>query len=139
MKRIVLFVLTNIAVLVLATLVAQAFGLERYLTARGIDPVGLLVFAALFGFGGAFVSLALSKWVARHTMGVRVIREPRNPTEAWLLDTVRSHAERVGIGMPEVGIFEADHMNASATSALSRRAPVANAFTRAFLWRAQRA
>jgi heat shock protein HtpX len=125
MKRILLFVLTNIAVLVLVTIVANLFGVDRYLTAKGLDPVALLIFAALFGFGGAFVSLALSKWIAKRTLGVQVITEPRDSTQSWLIATVRQHAERVGIGMPEVGIFQADVLNAFATGARRDAALVA--------------
>jgi heat shock protein HtpX len=125
MKRIFLFVVTNIAVLVLATLVFNLLGFDGYLTERGINPVALLVFAALFGFGGAFVSLAVSKWVAIRAMNVQVIKEPRTQVEMWLVNTVKAHADRAGIGMPDVGIFQAPEVNAFATGARRDSALVA--------------
>jgi heat shock protein HtpX len=118
MKRIVLFVGTNLAILVVLSLAARLLGLDQQLAAGG-GLGGLLVFAALFGFGGALISLALSKWMAKRAMGVRVIAQPVNATEAWLVDTVRDQARRAGIGMPEVGIFDSDTPNAFATG--SRR------------------
>jgi len=125
MKRIFLFVATNIAVLVLATLVFNLLGFDSYLTERGLNPVALLVFAALFGFGGAFASLAMSKWVAIRSMNVQVIKEPRTQVEMWLVNTVKAHADRAGIGMPDVGIFEAPEVNAFATGARRDAALVA--------------
>jgi heat shock protein HtpX len=114
MKRIVLFVGTNLAILVVLSLAARLLGLDQQLTAGG-GLGGLLVFAALFGFGGALISLALSKWMAKRAMGVRVIAQPVNAVEAWLVDTVRDLSRRAGIGMPEVGIFDSDTPNAFAT------------------------
>ncbi len=125
MKRIFLFIVTNLAVLVLLSLVI--FIIERVLGVR--LPQGglgsLLVFAAVCGFGGALISLALSKWTAKRMMGVRVIGEPQSDLEVWLLGTVRRLAGQVGIGMPEVGIFEAEDMNAFATGARRNAALVA--------------
>src|SRR5579883_1460094 len=125
MKRVFLFILTNLAVVTLLGLVL--FVLERVLGVRlpsgGLG--GLLVFAAVLGFGGAFISLALSKWTAKQAMGVVVIREPRTETEQWLLATVRRFAEARGLAMPEVGIFEAEEMNAFATGARRNAALVA--------------
>jgi heat shock protein HtpX len=125
MKRVFLFVLTNLAVLALLTIVVQLFGLDRYLTGTGLNLGGLLVFAAIFGFGGAIFSLLISKWSAKRAMGVQVITQPRNATEAWLLNTVKLHAERAGIGMPEVGVFDSPEMNAFATGARRDNALVA--------------
>ncbi len=125
MKRIFLFIVTNLAVLVLLSLVI--FVIERVFGVRlpqgGLG--GLLVFAALCGFGGALISLALSKWTAKRMMGVRVIGEPQSDLEMWLLSTVRRLAGQAGIGMPEVGIFDAEDMNAFATGARRNAALVA--------------
>jgi heat shock protein HtpX len=117
MKRIFLFVVTNLAVLALLSLVVfiveQAFGVR--LAGGGLG--GLLVFAAIFGFGGALISLALSKWTAKRMMGVRVIAAPQSEVERWLMGTVTRLAGQAQIGMPEVGIFDAEEMNAFATGA----------------------
>ncbi len=125
MKRIFLLIVTNIAVMVLLTLVVHALGLDRYLYAQGYSVGGLLAFAAVFGFGGAFISLALSKWTAKRLMGVQVIAQPRTAGESWLLNTVKQHADRAGISMPEVGVFESPEMNAFATGARRNSALVA--------------
>jgi heat shock protein HtpX len=125
MKRIGLFLATNLAVILLLTAVIHLFGLDDYLAARGQNYHGLLVFAAIFGFGGAFFSLAISKWMAKRAMGVRVITQPRDEVEAWLVDTVRRHAETAHIGMPEVGIFDSPQPNAFATGASKNNALVA--------------
>ena len=115
--RIPLFLATNIAVLVLASLVFNLLGLEGILSANGVDLnlTGLLVFCALFGFFGSFVSLLLSKSMAKRGTGTYVIETPRNRDEQWLLDTVKSLSRDAGIGMPEVGIFPSDAANAFAT------------------------
>ena len=125
MKRIFLFLLTNLAVMVLLTIVVHVLGLDRYLYAQGYSVGGLLAFAAVFGFGGALISLAMSKWTAKRLMGVQVIEQPRNAAEAWLLNTVKQHADRAGIGMPEVGVFDSPEMNAFATGARRDSALVA--------------
>ncbi len=125
MKRIGLFIATNLAVILLLTAVIHVFGLDDYLARRGTNYQGLLVFAAIFGFGGAFISLAISKWMAKTMMGVRVIDRPQNETEAWLVATVRSHAEKAHIGMPEVGIFDSPQPNAFATGPKKNSALVA--------------
>jgi heat shock protein HtpX len=125
MKRVALFVLTNLAVLALLSVVVRALGLDSALAAQGIAPDALLGYAALLGFGGALVSLALSKWTAKALMGVRLVAAPQTPEEAWLRDTVALHAERAGIAMPQVGIFEAAEMNAFATGARRNAALVA--------------
>jgi heat shock protein HtpX len=125
MKRILLFLATNIAILVVLSIVMQVFGIDRMLAQQGQNPLGLLIMAALFGFGGSFISLAMSKWMAKRAMGVHVIDQPRNPKEGWLIDTVRRLAEGAGIAMPEVGIFESAELNAFATGARRNAALVA--------------
>ncbi len=125
MKRIFLFLVTNLAVVLVLSIVARLLGIDQYMSARGGDLGGLLVFAALFGFGGSLISLAISKWMAKRSMGVEVIEQPKNASEQWLVDTVRAHAQRVGIGMPEVGIFDSPTPNAFATGANRNHALVA--------------
>ena len=116
MLRIVLFVLTNLAVMALLTIVVKLTGLDVYAYRRGgLNLSGLLIMAAVMGMGGSFISLAMSKWVAKMSVGAQVITQPRNPSEQWLLDTVRSHAQKAGIGMPEVAIYDGPEMNAFAT------------------------
>ena len=114
MKRVLLFVLTNVAVMVVLSTVVYLLGLDKYLSGRG-GMGGLLAVAAIFGFGGAFISLAMSKWIAKRSMGVQVIEQPANATEKWLVETVRAYAKEAHIGMPEVGIFESPEPNAFAT------------------------
>jgi heat shock protein HtpX len=125
MKRIFLLVLTNIAVMLVLSVAANLLGLDRYLAAHNQNLGGLLMVAALFGFGGAFISLAISKWMAKRSMGVRIITQPANATEQWLVNTVRAQAQQVGIGMPEVGIFDSPQPNAFATGARRDSALVA--------------
>src|SRR5579864_4691271 len=125
MKRILLFVLTNLAVLLVLSVVAHLLGVDTYLQAHGSSFGGLLVWAALFGFGGAFVSLALSKMQAKMFMGVQVIGQSADPSEQWLLSVVEHHARAVGVGMPEVGIFNSPAPNAFATGASRNSALVA--------------
>ena len=124
MKRIVLFVLTNVLVVVVLGIVASLLGVNRYLTGTGLNLGALLGFALVFGFGGAIISLLISKPVAKWSSGVRVINQPANADEAWIVDTVRKLSERAGIGMPEVGIFEGAP-NAFATGAFRNSALVA--------------
>ena len=114
-KRIFLFGLTNIAVIVLLTIVLRILGLDQAMAARGNDPMVLLAFAAVMGMGGSFISLAMSKWMAKRFMGVRVIEQPRSALERWLVETVARMARESGIGMPEVGIFDSPDPNAFAT------------------------
>ncbi len=125
MKRIVLFLATNIAIMVVLSTVVHLLGLDRFLTQGGYNVGGLLAFAAVFGFGGAFISLFISKWMAKRTMGVHVITQPSNSTEQWLVSTVQAHARVAGIGMPEVGIFDSPEPNAFATGASRNNALVA--------------
>lgn len=115
MRRIILFILTNLAIMLTLTLIARVTGLDAWLAQRGSNLWGLLMLAALFGFGGAFVSLAMSKWMAVRSMGVQIIEQPANERERWLLETVRNLATRSGLGMPQVGIFESPQPNAFAT------------------------
>jgi heat shock protein HtpX len=115
MKRIVLFLATNLAILLVLSLTMRILGVEPYLTSQGLNLTSLLIFAAVMGFGGAFISLAISKWMAKKSMGVRVIETPSNSTEFWLVDTVKKFAADAGIGMPEVGIFDSPEVNAFAT------------------------
>lgn len=115
--RILLFLATNLAVLVLVGTIFNLLGFESILAANGVDLnlSALLVFCALFGFGGAFISLLLSKWMAKRGTGTQIIETPRNRDEQWLLTTVAELAKEAGIKMPEVGIFPSDAANAFAT------------------------
>jgi heat shock protein HtpX len=125
MKRIALLIATNVAIMVVLSIVVSVLGLDRYLTREGLNLQALLLFSAVLGFGGAFISLLLSKWMAKRTMGVHVITEPRTEVEQWLVNTVRQQAEAAGIGMPEVGIFDSPDPNAFATGANKNSALVA--------------
>ena len=118
-KRVALFLATNLAVLALASVVMSLFGIN------GTQFSGLLVMAAIFGFGGSFVSLWMSKWIAKRSTGAHVIETPRNEAEQWLLATVRRQAQQAGIGMPEVAIYDAPEINAFATGANRNSALVA--------------
>jgi heat shock protein HtpX len=124
MKRILLFVLTNLAVVLVLGVVASLLGVNRFLTANGLNLGALLGYALIMGFGGAIISLLISKPVAKWSSGVQVIEQPSNADEKWLVDTVRQLSEKAGIGMPEVGIFEGDP-NAFATGAFRDSALVA--------------
>ena len=124
MKRIILFVLTNLAVVLVLGVVASVLGVNRFLTSNGLDLTALLGFALIMGFGGAFISLLISKPVAKWSSGVQVIAQPSNADEKWLVDTVKKLADKSGIGMAEVGIFEGDP-NAFATGAFKNSALVA--------------
>lgn len=117
MKRIALFLITNLAIVLVLSIVLRLLGVDRILDAEGVDlDLGaLLVFAAVIGFGGALISLALSKWTAKRMTGARVIDQPRDQTEVWLVETVRRQAQAAGIGMPEVAIYDAPDVNAFAT------------------------
>ena len=118
-KRVALFVATNLAVLALVSVVMAVFGVNPS------NFAGLLVMAALFGFGGSFVSLLMSKWIAKRSTGAQVITTPRNEAEQWLLATVQRQAQRAGIGMPEVAVYDAPEINAFATGANRNNALVA--------------
>jgi heat shock protein HtpX len=124
MKRIFLFILTNIAVMLVLGLVASLLGVNRYLTANGLNLSALLGFSFIMGFGGAFISLLMSKWMAKMSTGAEVITQPRNVDEAWILETVQRLSQRAGIAMPEVAIFDGEP-NAFATGAFKNSALVA--------------
>jgi len=115
MMRIVLFLATNLAILLVASITLSLLGVGTFDAAGGIDLTGMLIFCALFGFGGAFVSLFLSKWMAKRSTGARVIETPQNRQEQWLVDTVAALAKQANIGMPEVAIFPSRAPNAFAT------------------------
>ncbi|GAB4478346.1 MAG: protease HtpX [Burkholderiaceae bacterium] len=124
MKRIALFVMTNLAIIVVLGVVTSLLGVNRYLTAQGLNLPMLLAFAAVVGFTGSIISLLISKPMAKWTTGAQVITQPANAMEAWLVDTVRRHAQKAGIGMPEVAIYEGEP-NAFATGAFRNSALVA--------------
>ena len=127
MKRIFLFVVTNLAILLVLSITLRLLGVDRMLDEQGvgINYNSLLVMAAVIGFGGSLISLAMSKWTAKRMTGAVVIEQPSDPTERWLVETVRRQAERVGIGMPEVAIYDAPDMNAFATGMNRNEALVA--------------
>jgi heat shock protein HtpX len=125
MKRILLFVGTNLAVVLVLSIVARVLGLDQWLSSHGSNLGALLAFAAIFGFGGALISLALSKFMAKRAMGVRVIEQPANAAEQWLLQTVTELARTAGIRTPECGIFDSPQPNAFATGARRNAALVA--------------
>jgi heat shock protein HtpX len=125
MKRIALFLITNIAVLAVITIILRVFGLDRAMTAQtGMSYGSLLAFSAVVGFAGAIVSLLMSKSMAKWSMGLTIIEQPRNDSEAWLLETVRKLATTAKVGMPEVGVYEGAP-NAFATGAFRNSALVA--------------
>ena len=125
MKRVVLFLATNLAILLVLSVSMRVLGVEPWLNQQGLNLGALLVFAAMMGFGGSLISLAVSKWMAKKTMGVRVIEAPSNAIETWLVDTVRKYARQAGIGMPEVGIYDAPDANAFATGMSRNKALIA--------------
>jgi heat shock protein HtpX len=124
MKRIVLFLATNLAIMLVLGISASLLGVNHYLTARGLNLGALLGFAALMGFGGAFISLWMSKPIAKWSTGARVIQQPTNSTELWLMNTVASQAQKAGIAMPEVAIYQGEP-NAFATGATKNASLVA--------------
>jgi heat shock protein HtpX len=127
MKRVLLFIVTNLAVILILSIVLRVLGVDRILDAQGVglNLNSLLVFAAVFGMGGAFVSLALSKWTARRLTGARVISAPRSAEETWLVSTVKRQADRAGIGMPDVAVYDSPDVNAFATGMRRNRSLVA--------------
>ena len=127
MNRILLFIGTNIAILVVLSLVMQLLGIESLLNEQGtqLDLRSLLIFSAVIGFAGSFISLAISKWSAKRLTGARVIKTPQNATESWLLNTVQRQAQVAGVGVPEVAIYDAPDVNAFATGANRNSALVA--------------
>jgi heat shock protein HtpX len=125
MKRVFLLIATNVAVMVVLSIVASLLGVDRFLTENGLNFGALLAFSAIFGFGGAFISLAMSKWMAKRSTGAQVITAPKNAAEMWLLKTVERQARQAGIGMPEVAVFDAPEPNAFATGMNKNSALVA--------------
>ena len=127
MKRVGLFLMTNLAIIVVLSITLRVLGVERILDEQGVglDINSLLIFAAVFGFGGSFISLAMSKWTAKRFTGAEVIEQPRNANEQWLLQTVQQQAKQAGIGMPEVAIYDAPDVNAFATGMSRNNALVA--------------
>lgn len=127
MKRILLFLVTNLAIMLVLGITLRLLGVERILDEQGVglNYWNLLVFASVFGMGGSFISLAMSKWTARRLTGARVIDQPRNDVEAWLVQTVQRQAQAAGIGMPEVAVFDSPEPNAFATGARRDAALVA--------------
>ncbi len=115
MKRILLFLATNMAIVLVLSVTMRLLGVEPYLNEQGLNLTSLLIFAAVMGFGGSFISLAISKWTAKKSMGVRVIDAPSSSTELWLVETIRNYSAQAGIRMPEVGIFDSPEVNAFAT------------------------
>lgn len=114
-KRVGLFILTNLAIIVVVSIIMSIFNVQPYLTQQGIDYRSLLIFAALFGFAGATVSLFISKWMAKRAYSIRIIDQPSNANESWLINQVKQLANKKHIGMPEVGIYESPEPNAFAT------------------------
>lgn len=125
MKRIFLFLVTNIAVLVVLSIIIKILGVDQILTAHGINYLNLLIFAGVIGFGGSFISLAMSKWMAKRATGAQVIVQPRSQAEIWLVQTVQKQASQAGIAMPEVAVFDSDSPNAFATGMNKNKALVA--------------
>ncbi|MEW5890323.1 MAG: protease HtpX [Pseudomonadota bacterium] len=115
MKRIALFLATNLAIVLVLSVSMRLLGVEPYLNEQGLNLDALLIFAAVMGFGGSFISLALSKWTARMSVDARVISDPRTPEELWLVQTVARQAQASGIEMPEVAIYDSPVANAFAT------------------------
>lgn len=125
MTRVLLFLATNVGILIVLNVSMRLLGIEPYLTENGLNMTSLLIFAAAFGMIGSFISLAMSKWMAKKMMGLKVIEEPSNPDEQWLLNTVHSQARQASIGLPEVAIYNAPEMNAFATGMNKNNALVA--------------
>ena len=127
MKRVVLFIITNLAIVLVLGVVMSLFGVNRILDEQGVglDLYNLLIFASVFGFGGSLISLAISKWTAKRMTGAQVITSPGSEVEVWLVQTVRKQAELAGIGMPEVAIYDAPDVNAFATGMRRNKALVA--------------
>ena len=127
MKRVFLFIATNLAIILLLSVILRILGVDSILDEQGVNlnVNALLVFSAVFGMGGSFISLAISKWIAKRLTGAHVIDRPQNDSEAWLVNTVKHHANVAGIGMPEVAIYDSPDPNAFATGARRNNALVA--------------
>ena len=125
MKRVFLFLATNFAIVLVLSVTMRLLGVEPSLNAQGLNLGSLLIFAAVMGMGGSFISLAISKWTAKRSVGAEVIETPRNEGERWLVETVRRQAQQAGIGMPEVAIYQSPEVNAFATGMNKNNALVA--------------
>lgn len=125
MKRVFLFLATNFAIVLVLSVTMRLLGVEPYLNAQGLNLGSLLIFAGVMGMGGSFISLAISKWTAKRSVGAEVIETPRNEAERWLVETVRRQAQQAGIGMPEVAIYQSPDVNAFATGMNKNNALVA--------------
>ena len=125
MKRILLFLATNLAIVVVLSVTMRLLGVEPYLNENGLNLQALLIFAAVMGFGGSLISLLISKWSAKMSVGAQVITQPQNAEERWLVETVARQAQAAGIGMPEVAIYDSPDVNAFATGANKNNALVA--------------
>ncbi len=127
MKRVFLFIATNLAIIILLSITLRILGVGSILDEQGVNLNlnALLVFSAVFGMGGSFISLAISKWTAKRLTGAHVIDRPRNDAEGWLVNTVKRHANGAGIGMPQVAIYDSPNPNAFATGARRNNALVA--------------
>ena len=126
-KRVALFIATNLAIVLVLSIVLRVLGIDSILDEQqvGINYEALLVFSVILGFGGSFISLALSKWMAKRSTGAQVITQPRNAAESWLLATVERQARQAGIDTPEVAVYDSPEMNAFATGARRNSALVA--------------
>ncbi|MBM3393735.1 MAG: protease HtpX [Betaproteobacteria bacterium] len=125
MKRVALFVLTNLGIMLVLSITMRILGVDRMLAQSGGGMGGLLIMAGILGFGGSFISLAISKWMAKRSTGAQVIETPRNAMEQWLVETVRRQAQQAGIGMPEVAVYDSPDVNAFATGMNKNNALVA--------------
>ncbi len=126
LKRILLFLITNLAVILVLNIVLRLLGIDRITDAQGgLNYTSLLIFAAVVGFAGSLISLLISKWSAKRMVGAQIIQQPANPTEQWLLETVEKQARKAGIGMPEVALYDSPEPNAFATGANRNNALVA--------------
>lgn len=125
MKRIFLFLITNMAIMLVLSITMRILGVEPYLNANGLNLGALLAFAGIMGMGGSLISLAMSKWMAKKSVGAEVIENPRNAAEQWLVETVHRQAREAGIGLPEVAIYDSPDVNAFATGMNKNNALVA--------------
>src|SRR5215216_893108 len=114
-KRIVLFLATNLAVIIVLSIILSLFNVSPYLTKYGLNYQSLLIYAAIIGFTGSFISLFISKWIAKRSFNIQLIEKPSNSGEAWLMNKISNLAQRRNIGMPEVGVYESEDPNAFAT------------------------
>ena len=125
MKRILLFIGTNLAVMLLISIIGSALGVDRYLTRTGLDLPKLLAYSAVIGFTGSFFSLLISKWMAKFAYSIHIIEQPANQSEQWLVDKIRELSKKAGVVMPEVGVYESEEVNAFATGPTRNNALVA--------------